>query len=336
MNYTELIKKIQQKQFAPIYFLFGDEPYYIYQIFKALDQYVLDESQKAFNQVTLYGKETDLAQILEQAKRFPMGSDRQLVLVKQAQHIKKIEQLLNYAERPQNTTVLALAYQGKKIDGRSKDGKKLIEQLKKHGIYFESKKMYENQLPNFIGSSLKNNGFQFEQKVPFLLAEFLGNDLQKIENEIEKLKLTVDASTLLNEEIIESKIGISKEFNNFEFQKAVATKNVLKSNRIVQYFCSNPNKHPLVVSISTLFSFFSKLAIYQMLTNKQKDNACRLMKINPYFFSDYTMAANHYPVKKTVQIIGLLKAYDLKSKGVDHLEASSNELLKELTYQIFN
>ena len=301
-----------------------------------LEAHVLAEMEKSFNQTIVYGKEINVAGIIENAKRYPMGSERQLILVKEAQSISKIEGLVEYAKNPLNTTVLAIAYKGKKIDGRTKDGKEFISTLKKSGVYFESKKFYDNQIPAWIDGIFKNKGYQSNAKSNHLIAEFLGNDLNKIANEIDKLTINIPLKSLITEELIELNVGISKDYNNFELQKAIANKNSKKSNQIIHYFCDNPKSNPIIVTISTLFSFFSKLAIYHLAVDKSKNKMASLLKVSPYFIGDYDTAASNFSTKKTIEVIELLKEYDLKSKGINNASGNNSLLLKELVFRILN
>src|SRR5690606_31529353 len=248
-----IIKDIKNNKLSPIYFLYGDEPFYIDLISKTIENEVLSEDEKGFNQSVLYGNDVEIANVVALAKQFPMGAERQVIILKEAQHLSRtIDQLESYAAQPQPTTVLVFNYKGKTLDKR----KKLYKEIQKNGILFESKKLYENQIPDWIENKAKTNGFSIDPKAKFLLAEFIGNDLSRIENELEKLKLIIE-NGIITPEIIEKNIGISKDYNNFELRKAIETRNAKKAFEIIHYFGQNPKDNPLVMTLSILFQLFS-------------------------------------------------------------------------------
>lgn len=328
-----IIKDIKNKKVAPIYFLMGEEPYYIDQISKVIENEVLTEDEKGFNQTIIYGNEVDISTIVGYAKQFPMGSERSVVIVKEAQHLSRtIDQLESYASQPQPSTVLVFNYKGKTLDKR----KKLYKELQKNGVLFESKKLYDNQLPDWVESKAKSYGFEIEPKAKFLMAEFLGSDLARIDNELEKLKLVVNDQKITSE-IIERNIGISKDYNNFEFRKAIETKNGVQAYKIAKYFSENPKDNPLVVTLSILFQSFSGIILYHTLTDKSQTNVAKELKIHPYFVRDIQTAAQNYPLKKATRIISLLRETDVKSKGVGTTgNVSDGDLLRELIYKILS
>lgn len=328
-----IIKDIKNKKVAPIYFLMGEEPYYIDQISKVIENEVLTEDEKGFNQTIIYGNEVDISTIVGYAKQFPMGSERSVVIVKEAQHLSRtIDQLESYASQPQPSTVLVFNYKGKTLDKR----KKLYKELQKNGVLFESKKLYDNQLPDWVERKAKSYGFEIEPKAKFLMAEFLGSDLARIDNELEKLKLVVDDHKITSE-IIERNIGISKDYNNFEFRKAIETKNGLQAYKIAKYFSENPKDNPLVVTLSILFQSFSGIILYHTLTDKSQANVAKELKIHPFFVRDIQTAAQNYPLKKATRIISLLRETDVKSKGIGTTgNVTDGDLLKELIYKILS
>lgn len=328
-----IIKDIKNKKVAPIYFLMGEEPYYIDQISKVIENEVLTEDEKGFNQTIIYGNEVDISTIVGYAKQFPMGSERSVVIVKEAQHLSRtIDQLESYASQPQPSTVLVFNYKGKTLDKR----KKLYKELQKNGVLFESKKLYDNQLPDWVESKAKSYGFEIEPKAKFLMAEFLGSDLARIDNELEKLKLVVNDHKITSE-IIERNIGISKDYNNFEFRKAIETKNGLQAYKIAKYFSENPKDNPLVVTLSILFQSFSGIILYHTLTDKSQANVAKELKIHPFFVRDIQTAAQNYPLKKATRIISLLRETDVKSKGIGTTgNVTDGDLLKELIYKILS
>lgn len=333
MTFEQTLKHLKSNNFAPIYFLMGEESYFIDLITEYIIENCLEEQDRDFNQTILYGKDTDIHTIISSARRFPMMSQRQLIVVKEAQLVKNIELLSSYVENPLNSTILVINYKGKNLDKR----KKLYKQIDKKGVIFDSKKLYDNQIPDWINQYCQSKKYNIEAKASFLLSEFLGNDLSKITNEISKLAICLEKGETITSEFIEKNIGISKDYNNFELQNALGSKDILKSNRIVNYFKSNPKNNPLVVTISLLHSYFSKILKYYFIKNKSNEREVALnLGINPYFIKDYRKASRQYPPKKLVEIISLLREYDLKSKGVNNASTTHGELLKELIFHILH
>ncbi|MHA7058902.1 DNA polymerase III subunit delta [Aquimarina sp. M1] len=327
----QIVSDIKSGNMKPIYFLMGEEPYYIDKISEYIDKNVLAEEEKGFNQMVLYGRDVSVEDIVSNAKRYPMMAERQVVIVKEAQDLSRtIEKLTDYAENPQPTTVLVVCYKYKKIDKR----KKLYKTIAKSGIIFESKKLYENQVADWIRRVLAGAKYHIEPKASQMLVEFLGTDLSKINNELEKLKLIIPKGEEITADKIEENIGISKEFNNFELRKAIGVRDVVKAHRIINYFAQNPKDNPLVVTISLLYSFFSQVLQYHGLSDKSQRNVASVLRINPYFVSDYTDAARNYPMKKVSQIITLLREADVKSKGVGAVSLPPGDILKELLVKV--
>tara|TARA_Y100000589_G_scaffold328039_1_gene371289 strand:- start:127799 stop:128803 length:1005 start_codon:yes stop_codon:yes gene_type:complete len=332
-DYNSIIKDIKNKNFSTVYFLAGDEPYFIDKITEAIDKYALEEHEKDFNHTVLYGKETDISTVLSEAKRYPMMAERTVVMVKEAQHLRDISLLEKYLENPTPTTVLVFSYKYKKTDGRSK----VIKALKKKAVYFESNKLREYELPKWITAFLKQKGYGITPKASVLLVEFLGDEIGKIVNELEKLFLVIPENSTIDEQVIEKNIGISKDFNNFELNKAIGQKDVLKANKIALYFSKNPKNHPLVVTISTLYNYFTTLLKYHYLKDKSNDKqVAGALGVHPFFVKEYAQAARMYNIKKCAQIIGYLREYDAKSKGVDNTSTSDYDLLKELLFKILH
>jgi len=333
----EQIKKIasdiKNKNLKPIYFLFGEEPYYIDKISDLIAQSVLSEEEKGSNQMVLYGSDVTVYDVINNAKRFPMMADYQVIIVKEAQHlVKTIENLADYAEHPTPTTILVLCYKYKKLDGR----KKLAKVIKKTGILFESKKLYDDQVPKWIRRVLAGKGYKIEDKAALMLTEYLGNDLGKITNELGKLMSLLPKGSTISALAIEENIGISKDYNIFELRKAIGTKDVVKANKIINYFAQNSKTNPLVVTLSLLFSYFVQLLQYHGLTNKSKNNVAQVLKVNPYFVSEYITAAKYYPMRKVSQIISYLNEADVKSKGVGARQLPDGDILKELLFKILH
>ncbi|MDC8004884.1 DNA polymerase III subunit delta [Aureisphaera galaxeae] len=327
----KIISDIKNGKASPIYFLMGEEPYYIDGISDYIEKNLLTEEEKGFNQMVLYGRDVSIDDIVSNAKRYPMMAERQVVIVKEAQDLARtIENLASYAENPQPTTVLVICYKYKKLDAR----KKLSKVLKKSAVLFESKKLYENQVPDWIRRVMGGKGYTISPKAAQMLTEFLGNDLSKVNNELEKLQLIVKPGEQITPQIIEENIGISKDFNNFELQNAIGVRDVKKAFGIVQYFAQNPRNHPIVMTIALLYNFFSKLLKYHSLSNPS--DAPKVLGVNPYFIKDYEMAARNYPMKKVSKIVATIREIDMKSKGVGAANVPQGDLLKELLVKIFD
>ena len=332
-EFESIRKDIQNKKFKPIYFFWGDEPYFIDKLTQELQKNVLNEDEKAFNEHIFYGNDVTVEDIIMQAKQFPMMAEHQLIIIKEAQHLSKnIAEIDKYVSNPLASTVLVFNYKYKKPDGRSA----YTKNIKKNGVLAESKKIYENQLPNWIEAQANERGLKMHPKVKFLLANFIGTDLSRVQNEIEKLSVVVKKGEEITPEIIEKNIGISKDYNNFELTSAIAQRDELKAFTIAKYFGKNPKDNPIIVTNFALFNFFSNLLIYHTLTDKSKGNIASNLRLNPFFVEEYVLAAKNYPIKKVTRIISFLREADLKSKGVG---ASGNvtgeEILVEFLYKTF-
>lgn len=327
----QLVADIKDGNIKPIYLLMGEEPYYIDKISGFIEDNVLEEADKGFNQVVLYGADITVDDIIANAKRFPMMAERQVVIIKEAQELSRtIDKLSKYAENPQPSTVLVINYKYKKVDKR----KALYKTIKKSGVVFESKKLYENQVADWIRRVLSPKQYSITPKSAQMLVEFLGTDLSRINNELEKLQSIIPKGTQITPELIERNIGISKDFNNFELQKAIGQRDVLKAHRIINYFAQNPRDNPMVVTVSLLNNFFTQLLKYHGLENKQERSVASVLGINPYFVKDYVSAARNYPMKKVSQVISTLREFDVKSKGVGSNAVPQGDLLKELLVKI--
>lgn len=330
---TKIFQEIKNKQVKPLYFLMGEEPYFIDLISDFIEKNVLLEDEKSFNQQILYGLDTKIEEIVASAKRYPMMAEKQVIIVKEAQHLsRQINNLQQYAENPMNSTVLVFCYKYKTLDKR----KKLYKTIKKTGLIFEGKTLYDNKIPEWIKNRSKSMGFTLAQKSIYMLAEFLGNDLAKIDNELNKLKLITPPGVEVTPEIIEKNIGISKDFNNFELQNAIGERNVQKAHRIINYFAQNPKDNPIFFTTAVLFNFLSKLMIYHSLSDKTKGNVASKLGVNPFFVNDYISAGRNYPIKKVSGAISFLRDTDMKSKGVGSNSIPQGDLLKELLVKIMN
>ncbi|WP_188599470.1 DNA polymerase III subunit delta [Polaribacter pacificus] len=329
---NSIVAQIKKKEIKPIYFLMGDEPYYIDKISDYIEQNVLDEAERGFNQVVMYGRDVTIDEIVSSAKRFPMMAEYQVLIVKEAQDLSRsIEKLLSYVENIQPTTVLVINYKYKKLDKR----KKLYKAIEKVGLIYESKKMYDNEVSEWIRRVLSGMQYKIEPKAALMLVDFLGTDLSKISNELNKLTTILPVETIISPIHIEENIGISKDFNNFELRKAVGEKQIVKANRIINYFIENPKNNPLVMTIALLNSFFTQLLIYHGLPTKDKATVARRLGINIYFVGDYVTAARNYPMRKVSQIIAFLREADVKSKGVG-ANQTQGDILKELLFKIMH
>jgi len=293
---------------------------------------VLTDAEKGFNQTILYGKDLEPSAIMGNARRFPMMANHQVIIVREAQNIKKIEDLEPYVRNPLNSTILVINYKYKTLDKR-KTFPKLIDQK---GVLFESKKLYDNQLPVWISSYLKDQQYTVSPQASAMLAEYLGADLSKVANELDKLIISLPAGTQITPDHIEKNIGISKEFNVFELQNALGERDMLRANRIINYFGDNPSNNPVPVVISSLFSYFSKLLNYQFLEDKSQNNVASVLSVHPFFVKTYVSAAKNYPIRKLVEVVSILREYDMKSKGVGNVSATPADLQKEMIYRILH
>lgn len=340
MTVEQILSDIKQRKFKPIYFLHGEESYYIDLIADTLEKEVLTEAERGFNQTILYGKDTDMLTILSTAKRYPMMSDYQVVIVKEAQNIKfgktegkEQDPFAAYVDNPLKSTVLVFCHKYGSLDKRLK----IAKAIEKHGVLYESKKLYDNQISEWVTRFVESKGYKIEAKASAMVAEYLGNDLTKVANELEKVLINITDKKSISIDDIEKNIGISKEFNSFEFNSAIGKRDILKANRIVDYFAANKKENPMVMIVGNLNSYFSKVFTYHFLQDKSKPNVASQLKINPFFVQEYEQAARIYNLDKTCQIISLLREYDLKSKGVESTgNTEEGELLKEMVWKILH
>ena len=331
MNTTnQLITDIKGGKIAPIYFLMGEEAYYIEVISDYIESYVLQEEEKGFNQMVLYGKEVSIQDIVSNSKRYPMMAERQVIIVKEAQNLTKtIEQLVEYAKNPQPTSVLVFNYKYKTLDKR----KALYKVLSKTAVVFESKKIYEEKIPSWIQSFLNSKQISITPKAALMITEFLGNDLSKIANELNKLEIVMGAKKEITPELIEENIGISKDFNNFELQKALGNLDHKKAYQIVHYFAQNSKQHPFVLTISILYMYFTKLMTLHTVRDRNPSTVAKALGVSPYFVNDYIAVSRNFPMKRISGVLETLRIYDTKSKGVG-ANLSPKDLYNELIYNI--
>ena len=329
----KIVNEIKAGNIKPIYFLMGEEPYYIDKLSDYIEVNVLSEDEKGFNQTVLYGRDVSIEDIVSTAKRYPMMSERQVVIVKEAQDLARtIDKLESYVENPMLSTVLVFCYKYKTLDKR----KKMTKMLAKIGVVYESKKLYENQVGEWIKRVLSGKNYSIEPKANAMLVEFLGTDLSKINNELEKLQIILPKGSTITPKHIEENIGFSKDFNIFELRKAIGDRNQLKAYTIADNFAKNPKDNPIMVTTGLVFSFFVQLLKYHGLKDKNPKNVAAALGVNPFFLKDYDVALKNYPMRKVSQIVGSLRDVDVKSKGVGANALPQSDLLREMLFKIFN
>ncbi len=334
----EILKAIRADQFRPVYFIHGEEPYLIDLIAEELEKRVIPPAQKDFCSFVLYGnQETNVGMVLQRAKSFPFMADRQLVVVKEAQKLDGIGKedsqaaLEHYALNPSPATVLVVCYQG-----NADERKKFVKAFDKHGALVKTKKLYENQLPDWVIDYCHGRKVKISPKAAQMLVANIGNDLKRLANEIDKLLVNQSGQAAIDAESVERYIGISKDYNVFELQKALGQKDVLKANRIVLHFAANPKDNPLIPVLIILYNFFSKLLIVHETPDKSDKGLAAALGVNPFFAKDYATAARHYPLAKVVPVIHYLREADSRIKGVEGGTVAEGEILKELVFKILH
>lgn len=333
LSYDHIRKDLLDKKYAPIYLLMGEEPFYIDQISNYLQNNVLDDMQKEFDLSVVYGKDTDITQVINLAKRFPMMSPQQVVIIKEAQHIKDLDKLQHYLANFSKSTILVVCYKYGTVDGR----KKWVNECKNIGVVYESKKLRDYEIVSWITKYAKSKNLNFEEKALHMLADFIGTDLSRLVNEVDKLLITKpQGSAAITPDMIEKNIGISKDFNIFELQDALISKDILKANRIINYFSDNKKNNPMVVILMQLFNFFSNLMLFHYLPNKQPEAAAAELKIHPFIAKNYIKAAQTFNAWKTMHVITLIREADAQSKGVDNAGTDDGEILRELVFKIMH
>ncbi|HDJ34371.1 MAG TPA: DNA polymerase III subunit delta [Bacteroidetes bacterium] len=333
MSYEQIMKDLKNKVYRSVYFLAGQEPYFIDKITEYIASHALPEEARSFNQMIVYGKDTSAHEIVDLSRRFPMMSSHMVVIVREAQDLPSLEAFEHYFNSPMKSTILVINYKYKILSKRLK----VYKALEKNGIYFESKKLYEDKIPLWIENYLKSKGYSMNAGVGMMLTEHLGNDLNRIAGELDKLMIVLpENEKTVTASHIEEYIGISKEYNNFELTNALARKDILKSNRIVKHFGNNPKNNPFIVTLSAIYFFFSKVLAYHYLPNKSRNQAAPALRVRPFFMKEYETAARNYSPEKLKQIIGMLRKYDVKSKGFIPVSTEEGDLLKELIYKILH
>ncbi len=331
-NFYNILRDIRNKVLHPLYFLMGEEGFYIDVISDFIEDAVLTDTEKEFNMSVLYGRETDIPSVISTAKRYPMMASHNVVIVREAQHLQQIDGLLPYVENPLESTILVICYKYKTLDQRTK----FFKTLAKKGVVFTGKKLYDNQVPGWISDYVTRHGYKIGPKALQTLADHLGTDLGKIVNEVKKLFINLKKGSEITTEVIEQHIGISKDFNIFELQHALGTRNSQKAYQIAKYFADNPKNHPFIMTTAVLYQYFSKILLYHSLRDRSQKNVAAELGIPPFFTKDYAQAAKNYAPARIIRIFSLLRQYDMKSKGWDNETTDHGELLKELTYHILN
>lgn len=334
ITYEDIIKGVRNHDYKPVYFLMGEESYYIDKIADFIADTVLKENEKEFNQIIAYGNDVDIATIISTAKRYPMMSDYQVVIIKEFQNVNNIDELSFYLQNPQPTTILVLCYKNGVIDKR----KKLTADIQKVGILFDSKKMKDAQIPMFVSSYLKRKSIDIEPKAAELMAEFVGSDLSRLSSELEKLIISLSKNEKrITCDHIERNIGISKDYNNIELRNALIYKDVLKANKIVKYFNDNPKTNPIQLTLSMLFNFYSNLMLAYYAPVKNEQGIAQQLGLKfVWQAKDYLSAMNKYTGVKVMNIISDIRCCDASSKGIGGNSISNGDLLKELVFKILH
>ncbi len=341
-SYDEILRDLHNKIYYPVYLLQGEEAYYIDRLSEIIEKDVLGDMEKEFNQTVLYGRDCEILSLISAAKRYPMMSNYQVIIVREAQEMKPglgaknidddKDPLAAYFLNPVPSTLLVLCYKYKNLDKRTK----LFKSIEKTGVVYESKKIYDNKVHEWIEKYLADLGYKIQPKAANLMADSLGNDLSRVANECDKLLINIKKGETIDTHHIETNIGISKDFNVFELLDAMGQRNFLKASRIVNYFRSNPKSNPFILTIANFYGFFSKLLIYHALEDKSKMNVASALKVNPFFVGDYERAAKNYSTTKLISIVNLLRDSDLKSKGINSSIGDDGEFLRELVYKIMH
>lgn len=332
MDFNKIIRDLKNKVYQPIYLLYGEEEFFIDQIADYLEEHVLEEAEKEFNQSVLYGLDTDVQSLIAEAKRYPMMASYNVVIVKEAQKLRGIYELESYAKQHSPTTILVLCYKHGKVDGR----KNFVKLAKKIGVVFESKRLYDNQIPGWIEEYIRNQGATIAPKAMNLLVEFLGNDLSKISNELDKLLINLKEGEQIDDQLIEQNIGISKDYNVFELNNAIGVKDVMKANRIINYFGQNDKEHSIPSTLPMMYRFFNHLLLYHYFSPAEDRTLAAKMGVNPFFLKDYKVAAKNYSVKKLAKIMEYMREADLQAKGVKGSGVSTHDIYKELIFKILH
>lgn len=332
MTFEQIITDIHNKKYAPVYFLMGEEPYFIDVISDTIEEEVLDETEKAFNQIVVYGRDVDIDTVATHAKSFSMMGGYMVVIVKEAQDLKNIEDFEKYLDVIPPTTILVFDYKYKKLDKR----RALAKKIDKMGVLFESKKLYESNIPGWIQSYLVEKGYTITPKATQMLTDFLGTDLHKVRNELDKLIIALPKSKKIDDADVERNIGISKDYNVFELQNAIGRRDITRANQIVNYFGDNGKDNPLLVTAISLYGYFTKILKVHYATDPSQNALATALGVNPFFVRDYQMAARNFSIADCVKCISVLREFDLKSKGYNSGETSEKDLYREMIFKLLH
>ena len=332
MSALSILSDWKKKNYKPVYWLEGEEDFYIDQVVEFAEKKILTNADAEFNLSIYYGKDANWAEVINSCRRYPMFAERQVVLLKEAQQMRDIDKLESYIEKPLASTILVISYKGKTLDGRSR----LSKILKKHGEVFLSKKIYDNQLPAWTNGYLQSKGFEISSRALMLLVDHVGNDLNRIANEVEKLSMNLGTAKSISEDDIEKYIGVSKEYNIFELQHAISKKDLPKAIKIIQYFEANPKAAPIPLLLPTLYNYLSRIIVIYQMSDKSERALKPLFFNNPHLVQQATDTLLNYSFAEIEKAILLLHDYNLKSIGINSYGVSGGSLLKELAYKIIS
>lgn len=330
MTLEKILNDLKKNQYKPVYWLEGEEEFFIDQVIDYAEKNILSESEAGFNLTIFYGRDTSWPDLINASRKYPMFSDKQVVILKEAQSMKDIEKLENYVEKPLASTLLFVAYKGKKLDGRTK----LSKLLKDKAVLLTSKKLYDNELPEWTSSLIKSKGYSITNKALFLLIDHIGNDLSRLNNEINKLALNLQGRKNITEDDVETFVGISKEFNVFELQQAIANKDLYKAIRIIQYFESNPKAAPIQLIFPSLYNYFSKVQMIYSVPSRDEKSVAAALGVSSWFVKDYLQTAMRFSNHEIERVLLLLHQYNLKGIGINDVSSSDAMLLKEMTVKM--
>jgi len=330
MTPEKIITDLKKGQIKPVYWLEGEEGYFIDSVIDFAEHNILSESEAGFNLTIFYGRDTAWPDVINACRRYPMFSEKQVVIIKEAQDLKGIEKLESYVEKPLASTLLFVAYKGKRVDGRTK----LAKLLKEKAVLMSTKKMYDSALPEWTSELVKQKGYTITKKALFLLIDHIGNDLGRLNNEVGKLALNLKDRKQITEDEIEKYVGVSKEFNVFELQQAIAQRDLYKAVRIVQYFGSNPKAAPLQLVFPSLYNFFSKVQVVYTVSSKDEKTVATALGVNAFFVRDYISTSTKYSYNEIEKLLLLLYEYNLRNLGVNDANTDDAELLKEMVVKM--
>ena len=336
VTFDSIMRDLEARKFVPVYYLMGDEAYYIDSIADYIAEHVLQPEERDFNQTVLFGSDVSAAQIADYARRYPMMSEYQVVIVKEAQNVKNTDALAQYFKAPMPSTILVMCHKNGTVDGRKKEYVKAIQSA---GVLFESKKLKERDLPAFIEGYLKRRGVGIDPKSTQMIADNIGSDLSRLTGELDKVILSLPEDVKkVTPQVVEEQIGVSKEFNGFELRDAIVNRNVYKANLIIKYFDENPKAGSIYAFLPMLFNFFQNLMItYYAPNNKSQEGVAEWLELrNAWAAKDYMIGMRNYTGMKVMQIIGKIREIDAKSKGLDNPNTPPGELMKELIFYILH